>query len=196
MTTLASGRFAIFTGTQVLALGQHVDGYSAEEHEVAVTPTSYPVETGVSLTDHAVREPIKLKLHGWVSDLMPARRLGQVYLDLADRGAAAWLAIVRATDRRRPLRVVTSLASYENMLITKASAGVNDRTGLGLQFVLELQEILISSVTEAADTDAASAGGPARDRLGVSSRGRVLPLPHPTPAQALRELSRISRTTA
>ena len=187
MTTPASGRFAIFTGTQVLALGQHVDGYFAEEHAIAVTPTSYPVETGASLTDHAVMEPVKLKLHGWVSDLMPARRLGQVYLDLADRGAAAWLAITRTAHRREPLRVVTSLAAYDNLLITKASASVNERTGRGLQFVLELQEVQFRAITESADPETASSG-PARSRLGIRPRGRVVASTEPHPGLVFEEL--------
>ena len=42
------------------------DGFISEEHAVRISKTSYPVETGGSLVDHAVVQPRTLKLVGWV----------------------------------------------------------------------------------------------------------------------------------
>ena len=41
------------------------DGFISEEHAVRISKTSYPVETGGSLVDHAVVQPRTLKLVGW-----------------------------------------------------------------------------------------------------------------------------------
>ena len=59
---------ALFRSAQPLAT--IADGFISEEHAVRISKTSYPVETGGSLVDHAVIQPRTLKLAGWVSDLL------------------------------------------------------------------------------------------------------------------------------
>ena len=69
-----------------LPLAAIADGFISEEHAVRISKTSYPVETGGSLVDHAVVQPRTLKLVGWVSDLLaPEGRRGS-----PSRGSDAW----------------------------------------------------------------------------------------------------------
>lgn len=170
MTT--SPRFAIYTGTSVVALGRHVDGYYAEQHKIRVSKTAYPVESGASLTDHAVREPTKLKLMGWVSDLMPAQA-AIPRVALSERGSAAWLEILRVLEEREPLTVVTALAVYQNMLLTAAEAPVDSTTGLSLRFTLDLEEVLLTNPTRGDGPLVTVSRGPAANRLGAVRRGRL-----------------------
>ena len=150
-----------------------VDGYLTEEHERNVTKTSYPVESGASLTDHAVREPDKLKLEGWVSDLLPSSEAGQG-APVSERSVVAWDEIGRLMTAREPLTAVTSLGVSRDMLITKASAPVDRTTGRSLQFTLELEEIQFRSLAGITGEELApTAGGPAEGRVGQTIRGHV-----------------------
>ena len=179
--------FAIYSprATVIEPLAGRVDGYLSEGHEANVAHTTYPIESGASLTDHAVRRPDKLKLEGWVSDLLPsdtARR----NLSLAARAEVAWTEINRLMNARQPLTVVTGLKVYRNMLITKASAPVSSSTGYGLRFTLELEEVLFRALREAEGGLALvpTSIGPARDRTEDADRGFI-----PAPG-----LARITRT--
>ena len=177
MTTGRRG-FAVYRGTSIVALGRTVDGYYTEEHKLKVSKTTYPVESGSSLVDHAVREPTKLKLQGWVSNLMPsADAVSNV--DSTERSTAAWLEILRVMEERQPLTVVTALAVYDSMLITSVTAPVDRTTGLSLQFTIELEEVLMPVVVGrgGAGVLASVSSGPAADRLGAVRRGRVLAPP-------------------
>ena len=188
MTT--SSRFAIYTGTRIRALGRSVDGFYAEQHKVSVSKTAYPVESGASVTDHAVREPNKLKLQGWVSDLMPAP-LAIPWVSRSERGAGAWLEILRVMEAREPLTVITALAVYQNMLLVSAEAPVDRTTGLSLVFTLDLEEVLVSPAVRQEGRELGSVSqGPAANRLGAVRRGRVQarPVPRPQMAQWLGDL--------
>ena len=167
-----------------------VDGYLTEEHERNVTKTSYPVESGASLTDHAIREPDKLKLEGWVSDLLPSGEGGQA-APLPERSVAAWEEIGKLMTAREPLTVVTSLGVSRDMLITKASATVDRTTGRALRFTLELEEIQFRSLAGITGEELAPAvGGPADGRVGTTIRGHVetQQLGEELAAAAIREL--------
>ena len=171
--TSAHQSFAIYHGTSILALHSVIDSYYAEEHKLKVTKATYPLESGASITDHAVREPTQLKLQGAVSDLMPALHANPS-ISVSDRGTVAWLAILRAVEARQPVTVITALAVYEQMLITGATAPVDRTTGLGLAFTIELEELLLRSpLREGDESQLNASSGPAADRLGAVRRGRV-----------------------
>ena len=187
--------FAIYEprATEIEPLVGRVDGYLSEEHEASVSHTSYPVESGASLTDHAVRRPDKLKLEGWVSDLLPADTAFRG-APLQQRAAEAWGQIDLLMTRRRPLTVTTRLKVYRNMLLTKASAPVNGGTGYGLRFTLELEEVLVPAATGDCGRVVAGSGGrrpgggpdrrrePGRGAPAGGKRGRGGAVPDPGPA--------------
>ena len=125
----------LFRSAQPLAA--IADGFISEEHAVRISKTSYPVETGGSLVDHAVVQPRTLKLVGWVSDLLaPEGRWGN-----PSRGSDAWLQLTRLIESREPFRVVTLLDVYPSMLITSLKAPVDRTTGRALRFEMELEEV-------------------------------------------------------
>ena len=145
-----------------------VDGFLTEEHTLRLSKTSYPVESGQSLTDHAVVEPRTLKLEGWVSDLLaPA---GET--DATSRGLEAWQRITELMESRKPILVVTTLGVYEDMLITSVKAPVDRTTGRALRFEMELEEVLFRALERGTRPPPVRIG-PAEDRSAEIDRGRV-----------------------
>ena len=151
-----------------LPLAAIADGFISEEHAVRVSKTSYPVETGGSLVDHAVVEPRTLKLVGWVSDLLaPEGRRGS-----PSRGIDAWLQLTRLLESREPFLVVTLLDVYPSMLITSLKAPVDRTTGRALRFEMELEEVQFRAL-ERGQRPPPVRIGPAEDRSEEVDGGLV-----------------------
>ena len=144
------------------------DGFISEEHAVRVSKTSYPVETGGSLVDHAVVEPRTLKLVGWVSDLLTPEGIR----GSPSRGIDAWLQLTRLLESREPFQVVTLLDVYPSMLITSLKAPVDRTTGRALRFEMELEEVQFRAL-ERGQRPPPVRIGPAEDRSEEIDRGRV-----------------------
>ena len=157
---------ALFRSVQPLAA--IADGFISEEHAVRISKTSYPVETGGSLVDHAVVEPRTLKLVGWVSDLLaPEGRRGS-----PSRGSDAWLQLNQLVESREPFLVVTMLGVYPSMLITSLKAPVDRTTGRALRFEMELEEVQFRAL-ERGQRPPPVRIGPAEDRSEEVGGGRV-----------------------
>ena len=160
--------FAIYDrrSTSLPLLIGHVDGYLDEEHERQVTVTRFPVESGAELSDHAVKEPDSLKLTGWTSDLFPT---DPADIPETDRPAQAWAEINRIMEARQLLEVVTILGVYSDMVVTRALAPVTTRTGRGLFFTLEFQQVLTAPLRPIEFRILPTATGPAVDRVVVDA---------------------------
>ena len=148
---------ALFRSAQPLAT--IADGFISEEHAVRISKTSYPIETGGSLVDHAVIQPRTLKLAGWVSDLLaPEGSQGS-----PSRGKDAWSQLTGLIESREPFLVVTLLDVYPSMLITSLKAPVDRTTGRALRFEMELEEVQFRSL-ERGQRPPPVRIGPAEDR--------------------------------
>ena len=159
------------------------DGFISEEHAVRLSKTSYPVETGGSLVDHAVVQPRTLKLVGWVSDLLaPEGRRGN-----PSRGSDAWLQLTRLIESREPFLVVTLLGAYPSMLITSLKAPVDRTTGRALRFEMELEEVQFRALERGQQPPPVRIG-PAEDRSEEVNRGKGN-APSIPPEHVVREIN-------
>ena len=145
--------------TSIPVLAGRVDGYPVEEHRLDLGTTEHPVESGSTLTDNAVKRRERLRLEGWVSDILPApgNMLSQ------SRPTDVWGEIVRLFEAREPVDVVTSLRVYRNMLVVRCIAPVDKTTGRSLKFTIDLAELLFAS-TSIARFPPDAVDGPADDR--------------------------------
>ena len=137
--------------------------YGTENHELTVTKSKFPVETGVQLVDHAVREPAKLTLTGVVSSVslrprdnyrvipgdntvVPAIEERRELISdhpLQIRAAGnAWQQIAQFMSDNSVFTVDTLYGRYRNMMLTRANGYSDGRTGTSMNFTLELEEIL------------------------------------------------------
>ena len=160
--------------TEVIAtgLGEHIDGYYAEDHSLRVRTTEYPIETSARLTDHADREPYIVKLKGWVSDLRPEPHTDQG-TPLHRRAAVAWEAIERVAKSIELVTLITNWKVYRNMLIVGAKAPRDEHTGEALLFDLELKEVRVAEVELVEIGTERPSNGPAADLLGQTDLGRT-----------------------
>ena len=126
--------------TNLPALLHLVDGYSVEEHKLTLGTTENPVESGSTLTDNAVKRRERLKLTGWVSDILaaPGNRVTH------DRSATTWGVIVRLFEDRTPMDALTMIRTYRNMMIVQCVNTVDKTTGRGLRFTIDLAEMLFA----------------------------------------------------
>ena len=175
--TIANGlnntQFGLFgqLSTFIEPLFGIIDAHPDESHSITVSKTDYPIETGSSLTDNAVNEPDKLTLEGWVSDLLiPTNALVQI----EGRPIEAWERIRALAKAREPLTVVTSLQTYENMLITSVSSVKNKDTGQTLRFIIELEETLFAETQLARlPPTRVDPEGPAAAKTSEVDRGQI-----------------------
>ena len=153
-----------------------ISGFESEEHEVNMRATHHPVESGAPLTDNAILEPQKIRLNGRVTDLLPKSEPGEP--------SRVWNRIIQLARTRELVTVHTDLHTYRNMLIQKAVAPVNRRTGRSLVFRLELAEVLttVSAVDALTAEQTVSQpqnpdNMPAADRTSIVDRGTVASVP-------------------
>lgn len=140
-----------------------IDGMLSESHQAELTATDYPVEGEGGRVDHAIRKPLKLTLEGWVSSWRP--------FSAGSTPTEVWAEILAFMDRREIVSVTTGLATYDQMLITKASAPVDRTTGTALRFTMELVEVLRGRLVETPGPSATT--GPAADRIDSLDLGNV-----------------------
>lgn len=156
--------------TSIDGLAGVIDLWPEESHALTVSKTSYPVETGLSGTDNAVVEPKRLVLMGWVSDLLSLLG-GIISIPGPGRAKEAWGRVKELMETLEPVTVVTTIATYENMLITAADATVNEDTGKALRFEIILEEILFAE-TEITELPAAKLeGSDADDKMSATDSG-------------------------
>lgn len=137
--------FGIFGSgsTDIVALSGVIDIFPEENHNLPVTKTKYPIETGSSRTDNFVVEPEQLVLKGLVSNLQPFLG-GLVSINDKTRIKEAWGRLRALKNNGELVGVVTLLGLYENMLVTNIDSTLSRDTGESLFFTITLEETLIA----------------------------------------------------
>ena len=162
--------------TYIVPLLATVDGYHTENHTLRLSTTSYPVESGGALTDNAVREPTIVRLSGVVSDVIASSH-SSVY---EGKDAGAWDAIYTLVDNRTLVDIVTPIAWYQRMIITRCETNRDVNTGDGLRFELTLQEVLRAEsqlLVEPITPDSPANGRTSTQDIGRQPLIELLPRP-------------------
>ena len=114
------------------------DAVFSTEHNLSITATQHPVQTGSSVSDHAFTNPSEVSIEIGMSDAMQG--VG------ADHSVNAFQQIKAIMLRKEPLTVITRLDTYTDMLITSISAPDNYETMHGLKAQVYFQQIESVSV--------------------------------------------------
>lgn len=157
----------IFTRQAPTIAGYAFDAVLEDTLEVSVNLTSYPVESGVRVSDHRILQPFKWSLTGAISNNPLQTQLtdfiGGALSNLTDNPlvatvaglSAGWLAGSDETRSSTTLQFLITLMQagdpfdidagdimLKNMVITKLSRTKEPRNENGLEFVAELQELI------------------------------------------------------
>lgn len=146
------------------ALGYDVLMFDATPREApafAIEVTENPVETGVSMADHAYAKPDTLTLEVAVSDTpLLGDSQGTRALDLAQaqgwafmgpnerRSVNAWAEIQRLAKSFTLLNVQIGLGMYENMLIIEGSAEQKIDTAGILKATIQLRQVTFAGTSK------------------------------------------------
>lgn len=156
--------------------GVYFDGIMRTEHVSRIKPTTYPVQTGVQMTDHAIIDPADLTIEIMMSDaetrdfasqdtvtnlcyqaakmVLGTGAFKELFTKMPGggqgegRSAAAWATLRAMQLSRTPITVETRLQTYKNMLITELSAPDDVQTLHALRCQVRLQEIFIAEASE------------------------------------------------
>jgi len=122
--------------------GLTFDAVFEEDHTLELEVTDNPVETGVSITDHAYMKPYKVKITAGVSDT-PLVERGDGYGAGYGRAKEAFAQLEALMRTREPFDVQTGLKLYQNMLCTSINTTQDSGTSNALIFTADLREIII-----------------------------------------------------
>lgn len=140
------------------------DSTISEDHSFEIVIPDDPVETGVSLSDHAYAKPRPLKMEVAVSDtplqergvpLMdrdgtPSVQLARLWTNGGDtrRSVFAWQYLIDKANAFAIFDVQTGLELYRNMMFVRGSASVTKDTAGCLRASLEMKQVLFASTRE------------------------------------------------
>ena len=138
-----------------------VDGFLNDpgKHRLSINTGGEPLEDGRDVTDHAVARQEEIFLTGFVSDY-----------EGEDRPGEAWETLRRLHKELEPVDVQTAWGHYPEMLIRRAE-GIP--VGRGLEFTLELEQVIRVGIVASALPPENVEGGAADGRSGEVQRGRV-----------------------
>ena len=118
------------------------DAVFEEDHTLELEVTDNPVETGVSITDHAYMKPYKVRITAGVTNT-PLAVKNDGYGDGEGRTVAAFKALETLMRTREPFDVQTGLKLYENMLCVSVNTTQDVASANVMVFTAELREIII-----------------------------------------------------
>lgn len=123
----------------------NLDATISENHTSSYNITRHPVESGVSISDHKRREPLRITIEGIITNT-PLELLNFDPSD-CERPQDTWETFQDLQASDNLLTVFTTLQSYENMQIQSVSAVRDAQNGNALRFTAQLEEVFIVETT-------------------------------------------------
>lgn len=174
-----------------------VDAIISENHELDNEVTEYPVESGADITDNVRPKPLVVTMECLISNTpigtMAAARQksGQIGEVITSTGAGSdvtdhtptddcYQHLKQIRDKREPVKIVTTLETYDNMVLRSLSIPRETGRGDELRFTAEFQQVQIVSNTRSTRVAIPTAKG----SRTVSSK----PKPAGTGAQPVKQL--------
>lgn len=115
------------------------DAVFSMDHQSNVTVTQHPVQAGASISDHAYEEPDEVTLEIGMSDAMSG--VG------TNHSVNAYTTLRAIQSKREPVKLITRLKTYNNMVIASISAPDDQTTMFGLKANIYFQEVKIVGVS-------------------------------------------------
>ena len=126
-----------------------LDASLDETHSFTSTATSYPVESGATISDHIHNNPLRLSITGLISNnpVSGQANAGGRYIGEINRADLVYKKLMSVWTNREPITVITALATYENMVLTGFAVPRDVRIGDAIKVNLDFTQISIVSST-------------------------------------------------
>lgn len=132
------------------ALGDFIfDAYFNINHNSNLAITEHPIQTGANISDHAYMEANKVTFDIGMSDVMEDVSDSKFtkFTNGPSRSINAYEMLRKIQSQRLPIKAITKLWTYNNMLIESISAKDDKTTTYGLRATVTLKEIFVVAVT-------------------------------------------------
>lgn len=130
-----------------------LDGVIQETHHTSIGLTKQPIEFGASIADHAIRQPIIVRVQGVITNSPTLKQLGNNIPTDVEGGAgvikqyaqgftgeriqSAYAGLLKIMNKRQPMTLQTGLLNYENMVLTDMQVPNNKNNRLLLDLTFE-----------------------------------------------------------
>jgi len=121
------------------------DGVFKTEHSSKRRLTQHPVQTGANITDHSYQIPMSLTLEVGVSDSMDVYKLSWSG-NANSKSVNAYQKLRKIQDSGQPLKVITRMCSYENMVIESIAIQEDYKSLYSMKAGISFQQIIIADV--------------------------------------------------
>lgn len=125
--------------------GWFFDAFLKLNHTSTLTITEHPVETNASISDHAYMNPQELSIDIGMSDVAKSYVSGQ-FAGSWSRSVTAYQILREIQRQRLPVRILTRLGLYNNMMIQSITAPDDYMTLNGLKATINFRELLVGTV--------------------------------------------------
>ena len=178
----------LFVRTKRSIGGVELDTILVEEHDSSALITKNPVEAGVDVTDHVIKQPDVLFVRGAVTDTpLGTAAFGQLIDDISGffgtstaenvtRSKNAYDLLRSLIDVRLPLEISTGLKQYSNMVITSLKVSQDKDTSRIMIADMIFEEIITTESEIVSLTESDVADSVKKNITPNSDRGRQEPV--------------------
>lgn len=141
------------TGTNMLIF----DAFRRAQHRQVSRITQHPLQTGISITDHAVLQPAHITLEVQMSDAITSFSMGADSNPMWDRNpsksVSAYQVMEQMMQQRILFTLLTRLETYDNMLLEEINVEDGPQTYFGgLVMILNCQQVFLVDVAQQTDS--------------------------------------------
>lgn len=141
-------RFGVDASAELLPFGAvELDASIEETHSNNNDITSFPVESGVDITDHVRKQPDQVTIRGIVTD-HPIGLGGA--LGVSGRSLDAYGKALYMLDQAQLITVVTTLNTYQDMVIESMEVPRDSKRGNSVEMNLRLRQVMTAQVAASA----------------------------------------------
>lgn len=123
-----------------------LDAVLNEVESMSAKVTDFPVEDGVSVSDHVLLEPVTITINGLVTDspiqfFSALQFVSGTNVEGGSRAKSQYDGLRDLYEKRQPFTIVTGFTVRENMIITNLSVPRTPATGQAMRFTATARQI-------------------------------------------------------
>lgn len=138
--------------------GLYFDLFISEEFEAKYSKSSHSLQSGVVISDHVRKEPFSIPIKGLFTNhpisykLNNERKIEIEKINLSqkieNRALSSFNKLKELADKMEPVKLITSLHSFDEMIITNIKASRDEESKDSILFSVLLEEIKVINLSQ------------------------------------------------